>query len=423
MSGAHLVGGVSSAARALPLLDGSALSVARSQGPYLWDREGRRYVDTALGFGGTILGHAPPEVMEAAAAALRNGPLPAFAHPGEEEAAAAIAAHTGPLDRVLFVSTGSEAVHLACRAARVATGRPRIAKMAGGFDGWLDDVAFGGAGAPEAAFPGNARPGTDRLSLLRFNDAEDAERLFAEHDDIAAVLVEPMLANAGCIMPAPGYLVRLQEIARRHGALLIMDEVLMGFRLHAGPTAHHLGLDPDLITLGKAIGSGVPVAAVAGRAEIMRAFAEGRAVRAGTYSGNPVSCAAVVATMQLLDAADYPALLARGDALRGRIESCFAQAGLPVTTSGYGDVFALWPGDEAPQDYDAARRALHPTWSEALHLELRRRGVLVMPSGYGRLYLSFAHDGEALALMEEAFAAAAPVLTRARGSAPGTPPG
>jgi glutamate-1-semialdehyde 2,1-aminomutase len=407
---ANLVGGVSSAARTLPETAEGALRIARSEGPWLWDLAGRRYVDTALGFGGTMLGHAPPEVVEAAAAALRNGPLPAFAHPGEEAAAAALCAHTGPLDRALFVSTGSEAVHLACRAARVATGRPRIAKMAGGFDGWLDDIAFGAAGSAEAAFPGNARPETDRVALLRFNDVEDAERLFAEHDDIAAVIVEPMLANTGCLMPAPGYLARLSGIARRHGALVIMDEVLMGFRLQAGLTSHALGLDPDLVTLGKAIGSGLPVAAVVGREPIMRAFADGRAVRAGTYSGNPVSCAAVVATLRLLDQADYPSLLARGDALRRHIETCFAQAGVVASTCGYGSVFALWPGAEAPGDYAEAVRLLRPGWSQALHLHLRREGVLMMPSGFGRLYLSFAHDAEAMALLERGFASAARVM-------------
>lgn len=405
-----LVGGVSSAARALPETAEGALRIARSQGPWLWDIAGRRYVDTALGFGGTILGHAPLEVVEAAAAALRNGPLPAFAHPGEEAAAAALCAHTGPLDRALFVSTGSEAVHLACRAARVATGRRRIAKMAGGFDGWLDDLAFGAAGSAEASFSGNARPETERVALLRFNDAEDAERLFAEHDDIAAVIVEPMLANTGCLMPAPGYLARLSEIARRNGALVIMDEVLMGFRLQAGLTSHAIGLDPDLVTLGKAVGSGLPVAAVVGREAIMRAFADGRAVRAGTYSGNPVSCAAVVATLRLLDQADYPALLARGDALRRHIEACFKDAGIAVSTCGFGTVFALWPGDEVPRDYAAALRLLRPEWSQALHLHLRRKRVLMMPSGFGRLYLSFAHDAEAIALLETAFASVADIM-------------
>lgn len=406
----HLVGAVSSAARLLPPLDGQVLTVARSAGPWIWDSEGRRYADTALGFGGTVLGHAPAPVVEAVTQALRDGPLPAFAHAREEAAAAAIAAHAGPLDQVLFVSTGSEAVHLACRAARVATGRTRIAKMAGGFDGWLDDVAFGGAGAAESSFPGNARPETDRVSLLRFNDAEDAERLFAERDDIAAVLVEPVLANAGCVMPAPGYLLQLQAIARRHGALLIADEVLMGFRLHAGLTAHAMGLDPDLATLGKAIGSGIAVAAVAGRPEIMRAFADGSAVRAGTYSGNPLACAAVTATMDMLDAADYPALLARGEALRAAIVEAFAARGQAVSTSGHGGVFTLWPAAEPPRDYAEARRLLRPDWSAALHAELRRRGVLVMPSGYGRLFLSFAHDHAVLDGMAEAFRDAARAL-------------
>ena len=407
---AHLVGGISSLARALPVLDGKALSITRSQGPWMWDAEGRRYVDTAMGFGGTVLGHAPPEVMEAASKALRDNPLPAFAHPGEEEAAAALAAHTGPLDRVLFVNSGSEAVHLACRAARVVTGRRRIAKMAGGFDGWLDDVAFGMAGGAESAFPGNARPETDRVSLLRFNDAEDAERLFAEQDDIAAVLVEPVLANAGCLMPSAGYLAQLQAIARRHGALLIMDEVLMGFRLHAGLTAHALGLDPDIVTLGKAIGSGVPVAAVAAREPILRAFAEGRALRGGTYSGNPVACAAVTATMALLDRADYPALLARGDALRTAIVAAFAKAGAAVSTLGYGDVFSLWAAAEPPLDYEASRQLLRPQWSAALHLALRREGVLVMPAAYGRLYLTFSHDEEAMGLLAQAFATVARLM-------------
>lgn len=211
-------------------------------------------------------------------------------------------------------------------------------------------------------------------------------------------------------MPAPGYLLQLQAIARRHGALLIADEVLMGFRLHAGLTAHAMGLDPDLATLGKAIGSGIAVAAVAGRPEIMRAFADGSAVRAGTYSGNPLACAAVTATMDMLDAADYPALLARGEALRAAIVEAFAARGQAVSTSGHGDVFTLWPAAEPPRDYAEARRLLQPDWSAALHAELRRRGVLVMPSGYGRLFLSFAHDQAVLDGMAEAFRDAARAL-------------
>jgi glutamate-1-semialdehyde 2,1-aminomutase len=408
----HLVGSISSAGRALPPAHGEDLRVASGAGAYLRDTNGRRYVDTAMGFGGTILGHAPPAVMEAAARALRDGPLPAFAHPGEEAAAAALARHTGSLDRVLFTNTGSEAVHMACRAARAVTGRPRIAKIAAGYDGWFDDVAFGQAGAAESLLAGRRRPANDRTVLMRFNDPADTEAMFAEHDDIAAVLVEPMLANAGCIMPLPGYLEHLVATARRHGALVILDEVLTGFRLHAGLAGHAMGLDCDLATLGKAIGSGVSVAAVVGRGAVMEAFADGRATRAGTYSGNPVACAAVLATMALLSDADYPALLARGARLRAAISAAFADAGMACATSGFDNVFSLWFAERAPATYEDAHRLARPDLSLALHLALRRHGVLVMPSCYGRLYLSFAHDEAAMAALLSAVAAAVPDLAQ-----------
>lgn len=400
----HLVGGISSAGRALPPLDGEAFLVERSGGPYIWDRQGRRYVDTALGFGGTVLGHAPPAVMEAVVKALEKGPLPAFAHELEERAAAALAATTGHLSRVAFVNTGSEAVHLACRIARAATGRARIAKFAAGYDGWYDDVALGHAGSAEAEMTANARPSNPRTVLLRFNDPEDAERLFAEQDDIAAVVIEPMLANAGCILPAPGYLEHLQAVARRNGALVILDEVLMGYRLHGGLTGLQLGLDPDLATVGKAIGSGIAVAAVVGRPALMSLMEEGRVFRAGTYAGNPVACAAVVATMKELARLDYTPLLMRGDLLRREIEDAFARAGIALSTVGYGSVFGFWFSPTPPATYRDAVAMARPDLSLQLHLELRRRHALIMASPYGRLYLSFAHDEPALQMLEDGFA-------------------
>jgi glutamate-1-semialdehyde 2,1-aminomutase len=409
---AHLVGGISSAGRGLPAVDGHELLIARGAGPHLWDTAGRRYVDTALGFGGTILGHAPAAVISAVEQALRDGPLPAFAHPAEAAAAAALARHTAPLDQVIFTNSGSEAVHLACRAARAVTGRRRIAKIAAGYDGWYDDLAFGNAGAPEALLQGNQRPAANGTVLLRFNDPADTEALFAEHDDIAAVLVEPVMANAGCVMPQSGYLQHLQDTARRHGALCILDEVLMGFRLHPGLTSHLMGLQPDLATVGKAIGSGIAVAALLGRADIMAAFTDGRAQRAGTYSGNPVACAAVLATMTELDRADYAELLARGDRFRATIEAAFHAVGRPLSSSGYGSVFTLWFDDNPPQDYAAAHRIARPDLSLALHLALREHGALVMPSCFGRLYLSFAHDDEALAVLAAAGRATAARLAR-----------
>jgi glutamate-1-semialdehyde 2,1-aminomutase len=403
----HLVGGISSAGRALP---GAPLSIARAAGPYLWDTDGARYIDTALGFGGTILGHAPEAVVEAAARALRDGPLPAFAHPREEEAAAALAGRAGPLERVVFTNSGSEAVHLACRIARAATGRSRVAKMAAGYDGWYDDQALGNVGSAEARPSLNERPDNGHMVLLRHNDAADTDALFEERDDIAAVIVEPMLANAGCMLAQPGYLEHLQATARRHGALLIADEVLMGFRLHAGLTTHFLGLDPDLATVGKAIGSGIAVAAVLGRSDLMGVLEDGRAGRAGTYSGNPLACAAVAATLQELQGQDYPALLGCGDALRSRIEKSLAAAGREAVTSGFGSVFTVWPGSRPPSTYAEALETARPDFSAALHHALRAEGVLVMPQPFGRLYLSFAHTAADLDRIAEAFQAAAPKL-------------
>ena len=412
---AHLVGNVSSTARALPPMAGHALQVVRSAGPYIFGDDGRRYLDTAMGFGGSILGHAEPAIMRACADALANGPLPAFSHPAEERAAAALARCLAPLEQVVFTNSGSESVHLACRIARLVTGRKRIAKMAAGFDGWLDDVVLGNVATPEARFHDQLRPSSERTTLLRFNDFADVERLFADNDDIAAVLYEPMMANAGCLMAAAGYLQHVQDVARRHGALLIADEVLMGFRLQNGLTSHHFGLDPDLATVGKAIGSGIATSAVVGRAAILDRFGELNGLRGGTYSGNPVACAAIEATMARLARVDYPGLLRTGDAFREVVQRSFADEGIAVCTSGFGTVFSIWFGREAPADYETAQRLLDPEKSLALHLHLRREGMLVMPSPYGRLYISFAHDDAALDAMRGAVRRAAAAMASGEG--------
>jgi len=408
----HLVGGISSAGRAMPDLDGTPLVIVRSQGGHLWDDRGQRYIDYLCGMGANFLGHAPPSVVAAVTRALENGPMPGLAHPLEEAAAAALATHTGALDRVVFLNSGSEAVHLACRVARALTGRARIAKFGAGFDGWLDDVAFGNTGSEAAAMRGNARPATARTTLLRYNDPDDVDRLFAENDDIAGILVEPTLANAGCIAEKPGYLAHLQAVARRHGALVIADEVLMGFRLHAGLTSVSLGLDPDLATLGKAIGSGLPVAALVGRRALMAGFSDGRIARAGTYSGNPPACAAVVATMAKLDRLDYADLLARGNRLREGIVIALQRAGLAASTSGYGSVFSLWFAPDPPEDYAAAVAVADASRSLALHLALRRRGVMTLRSPFGRMFLSAAHHDYDIDATISAFAGAASEIAR-----------
>jgi glutamate-1-semialdehyde 2,1-aminomutase len=402
----HLIGGISSGGRALPEIDGQAFEVARSQGPWLWDAQGVRYVDTAMGFGATMLGHAQSDVVAASSAALVNGPMPSFAHADEERAAAALAAFTGDLSQVIFLNTGSEAVHLACRTARVATGRQRIVKFAAGYDGWYDNVAFGNAGQESALMTAEQRPERDGVLLLRYNDFADAEQLFKDYSDIAGLLIEPVLANAGCIAPAPGYLKHLSDLAHVNGALVILDEVLMGLRLQPGLSGKALGAEPDLACVGKAIGSGVPVAALVGKPQYMGMFEQGRIARAGTYSGAPPACAAVLATLERLAQADYPALLTRGDNLRADLVAAFATKGIAASTTGYGSVFTLWHSAEAPQDYAQAARVADSDWTLTLHKALRRHGVMTMPFAFGRVYLTFAHDAEALQALLDGYKAA-----------------
>lgn len=406
-----LPGNISSMIRRLPDLDGEPFLVARAQGATLTDTRGRRYVDLAMSMGATILGHAHPAVVEACIRALERGSMPGFSHELEAAAADALVKDAGPLAKATFVTTGSEAVHLACRIARKTTGRRTIAKIAAGFDGWYDELAFGWSGSPEADLSG-ARPFVNGMTLLRWNDIGDLEALFAESRDIAAVLIEPMLANAGSLMAEPGYLEAVGRICRKHGAMVISDEVLMGLRLHPGPTCHRFGLDPDLVTLGKAIGSGVPVAAVIGTEPAFAAVIDGRAVRAGTYHGNPLVASAVLTTFQTLRAADYAAFLKQGETLAAGISAAFAQAGLTVSTAGIGSVFSLWFADRPPTRYDQAKPLIRADLSAALHLELRRHGVVTIPSPWGRIFTSFAHSAADDAAVIDAYSQAALTLAR-----------
>lgn len=391
----HLVGGISSAGRALPEIQGQPLMITRAQGAWLWDVSGERYMDTALGFGATLLGHNHPSVVDAVKQSIDQMMMPAFSHALEEEAARTLSAFTGELNKVIFVNSGSEAVHLAARAARAATGRRKIVKFAAGYDGWFDSVAFGNAGTADANMSA-ARPEKEGTLLLRYNDLQDVDALFAEHSDIAAVIIEPVMANAGCIEPADGYLRYLVEQVHRHGAKVILDEVLMGFRLHCGLAGHLLGIDADYATVGKAIGNGTVVAALVGKPEAMAVFEDGRAVRAGTYSGNPPVCAAIIATLSTLQHSDYRALLQRGNALRAQVEAACQQAGRPLSSTGYGTVFTFWPQAQTPQDYDQAVAAVDRQWTLDLHHGLRQRQILMMPPAFGRFYLSFSHDQAAV---------------------------
>ncbi|AKV10034.1 glutamate-1-semialdehyde aminotransferase [Pseudomonas fluorescens NCIMB 11764] len=407
----NLIGDVSSAARILPDLNGEKLFISKGKGAYLWDDKGRKYIDTALGFGAVLLGHSNDSVNAAVTEALGDSAAPSWAHVREHGAATELAKHTGELTKVIFTNSGSEAVHLACRAARAYTGRGKIAKMAAGFDGWFDDVSYGNVTTKEASFQDGKRPSTERTTLIRYNDFADVERLFEEDDDIAAVILEPMLANAGCIMPLPGYLKHVQDIAHKHGALVICDEVLMGFRLYAGLAGLREGLSPDIASVGKAIGNGVPVSAIVGKPHILAGFEEGRVLRGGTFSGNPLACAALTSTLAQLDNSDYEQLIQRGNDLRVAIEAIFESHGVIISTSGYGNVFGVWLGAKTPVTYEQAVEIANPAFTKALHLALREAGVLIMPSPYGRIYISFEHNSIVIEEMKVAFEKAAAKLS------------
>ncbi len=397
-----LPGGISSNGRLLPDVDGLPFKVASSAGASIIDEQGRSYVDYAMAMGATILGHAHPEVVDAICLAAHRGPMPGFAHSGEEEAAEALTAYTGPLRRATFVNTGSEAVHLACRIARKLTGRPMMVKIGGGFDGWYDEVLFGLSGSLEAAW-GGARPVRGKMTLVRYNDLGDVDSLFAERDDIAGVIIEPLLANAGCIEADPVFMQYLVAKARQAGAIIIADEVLAGLRLHPGLSSQRLGWSPDLATMGKAIGSGVPVAALLGTDEAFAPITKGEVTRAGTYNGNPLVCAAVTATMKLLASSDYDRLHAIGSRLRRTIEEAFGEKGIQVRTSGWDSVFSVWYADHRPHDYAQAMRCLNPEKTHRIHTELRRQGILTMPSPWGRMFVSFAHRDQDISVTKNAF--------------------
>lgn len=400
--------GISSAPRLLPDVDGETFVVTRSKGARLIDPQGRSFVDYGMAMGANLLGHADPVVKAACVEALENGSMPGFLHPQEEVAGEALARIGGDrVTRATFVTTGTEAVHLACRIARGATGRKLIAKAVGGYDGWFDQIRFGLVGSPEAE-RANLRPEKDGTTLFRVNDLTDLAQLFEEKGkDLAAILVEPLLGNTGCLVPQREFFEALTEMARANGTMIISDEVMAGLRQGVRLVSETLGLMPDLVTLGKAIGSGVPVAAVLGTPAAFEVVERGDVVRFGTYHGNPLVTAAVSATMDVLSRADYERLYGYGAAMRRAMVEAFAAEGITAITTGFDSVFSLWFADHAPVTYDEAKALIRPAATAKVYESLRRHGVVALPSPWGRFFVSFAHGDTELEVTTRAFQAAA----------------
>lgn len=410
--------GVSSAKRAA--LRPTPLSFVRASGSRITDVDGNEYVDYVAGYGPMLLGHQPPQVLDAVREQFTAGVLYGGQHEAEAELAERIVRLVPSAERVLLSVTGSEAVQAALRLARAATGRRAIVKFEGHYHGWLDPVTANGPGSPVGSGP-SPRPvvapdhsvvGPEVL-VCPWNDAEALAGLLARHGaEVAAVIMEPVAVNGGNLFADEGYLAEARRLCDRYGCLLVFDEVVTGFRLAPGGAQQRLGVVPDLTVLAKALGSGFPISAVAGRAEVMR-VAEGPVAHAGTYNGNALSVVAANATLEVLETeqdAVYPLLERLSGELMAGVNERADRHGAPLRATRAGAILRLhW---DAPDPVRSYADVLAGRGEPLLDLaeSLIRNGVHARESGLW--YISAAHTDEDLARTLAAVDRALPELAR-----------
>jgi len=390
-------GGVNSPVRAFRGVGGAPFFVARAEGARLTDVDGRTYIDFLGSWGPLILGHAAPAVVEAVTEAVRRGTSYGAPTGGEVEMAELIAGTMPSVEMLRLVSSGTEAAMSAIRLARGATGRDVIVKFDGGYHGHHDSLLVkAGSGGATFGVPDSLGVPAALAALtlaLPFNDLEAVRRAFASRgSEIAAVIVEPVAGNMGVVPPAPGFLAGLSALTTRHGALLIFDEVITGFRVAPGGAQALYGVRPDLTCLGKIIGGGLPVGAYGGRRDLMERVAPlGGVYQAGTLSGNPLAVTAGLATLRALaDPAVYARLEALGAQLEGGIRAAAAAAGVPIIVNRVGSMLTAFFAEGPVTDYASARRADTARYARYFHAMLER-GVFFAPSQFEAAFVSLAH--------------------------------
>ena len=393
-------GGVNSPVRAFRAVGGDPPFIERAEGAYLYDADGNRYIDYFGSWGPMILGHAFPAVVEAIERAARSSPSFGASTAIEADLAERITISYPAIEKMRFVSSGTEATMSAIRLARAATGRKIIVKFEGCYHGHSDGLLVkAGSGVATFGIPGSAGVPDEIAHLtlaLPFNDHHAVEAAFAAHPgQIAAIIVEPVVGNAGCILPANGYLSGLRTLATREGALLIVDEVMTGFRIALGGACQLCALDPDLVTLGKIIGGGLPVGVFGGKRKFMDLVSPlGTVYQAGTLSGNPLAMAAGLATINYLQehaGEVYPRLEAISKAVAEGVAAEAAKAEIQLTTNRVGSMWTWFFTGGPVRNYADAAKSDTVAFGR-FHRAMLDRGIWLPPSQFEAAFISYAHS-------------------------------
>ena len=407
-------GGVNSPVRAFRQVGGTPRFITRAEGPYFWDADGQRYIDYIGSWGPAILGHAHPAVVRAVQDAATRGLSFGAPTEGEIEMAELLCRLVPSMEQVRLVSSGTEAAMSAIRLARGATGRPKLIKFDGCYHGHADSLLVkAGSGMLTFNTPSSAGVPpeiTQHTMVLDYNDCDQLEQAFAAHgDSIACVIVEPIAGNMNLVRATPEFVACMQSLCQRHGALLVFDEVMSGFRVALGGAQSLFDVAPDITVLGKVIGGGMPVAAFGGRRDVMRHLSpEGAVYQAGTLSGNPVAVASGLATLAEVAAPGFHERLgASTRQLADGLERAARDAGIVMRTDAVGGMFGLYFSADLPQALAQVSASDIERFKRFFHAMLGR-GVYFAPSAYEAGFVSIAHDDAAIeatiAAAAEAFA-------------------